>query len=121
MLSVKHLLKKVINDTFIANISDFFATRELVVCFRLLSKTFNQAVKAYLPCRLQQEAEFINAFLEDNEDINTKYLKIVDTQIPLARNNWLDFDFSGVTEQIAKIITKQEVTNLKFFLKGKTN
>lgn len=117
ILSIRHLLKKIISDTFIANISDFFSTRDLVTRIRPVSHQFNQAVKNYLPCRLQQEAEFINAFLEENEDINMRYLKIVDTQIPLARNNWLEFDFQPVTEQLSKMIGKQELTNLKFFLK----
>ncbi len=45
----------------------------------------------------------------------------MDTQIPLARNNWLDFDFQAVTEQLQKVISKHELTNLKCFLKQPLN
>jgi hypothetical protein len=69
-----------------------------------------------LPTRLQQEAEFINAFLEENEPLNSKFLKLVDTQIPLAKENWLVFDFQEVINSI-HAITKHDLTNLKCFLK----
>ena len=74
-----NLIKKVVNEDFIFSLCEYFLTSELVLYFRPLSKFFDHCMKRYLPIRLQQEAEFINAYLLENNPINQNYLKIVDT------------------------------------------
>ena len=76
--SLVRLLESSITTDFLCLVSEFFPTSELVK-FRRISKLFDSSLKVYLPIRLQQEAEFINAYLESYEDLNSKYLKFVDT------------------------------------------
>ncbi|CDW75554.1 UNKNOWN [Stylonychia lemnae] len=117
MLQHKKNVRSAVNEQFIFTLYEFFSTKQLVTKLRPLNSFFNQTAKSYLPTRLQQEAEFINAFLEENDEINQKFLRIVDTQIPIAKKNWLFFDFQDVLNNLS-LISKEDVTNLKFFLKG---
>ena len=74
-------------------------------------------MKTFLPKRLQFEADKINNFLEANGELNSAYLKVVDTQIPLATNNWLNFDFVEVVQDLFNVFTKKDVVTLKSCLK----
>jgi len=68
--SLAKLLKEVWDEEFIGMLAEFFTTTDLIVIFRPLSKFSNVALLKYLPLRLQQEAEFINAYLEENDHLN---------------------------------------------------
>jgi hypothetical protein len=58
------------SNNFIKCFADLLPTRDVIITLRSLSKQFNRAMKTYLPTRLQQQAWFINAFLEQNQGYN---------------------------------------------------
>jgi hypothetical protein len=95
-------------------------TKDTLITLRSLSSHFNKAMKTYLPIRLQQQAFFINAFLEENKHFNDQYLLLVHTQIPLSRGNWLtSLEFSEVSANLKTAITRQDITNVRDFLRMK--
>ncbi len=76
-------------------------------------------MKTYLPTRLQQQAWFINAFLEQNQGYNDQYLMLVHTQIPISRKGWLtNLDFTEINNKLKlECPTRTDITNLRDFLK----
>lgn len=58
------------NSAFIKCLADLLTTKETITTLRSLSRHFNRAMRIYLPARLQQQAWFINAFLEENSLYN---------------------------------------------------
>ena len=89
---LKQLLKDVINSDFLYYIADFLDTRT-IISFTAVSSTFRDSFRVYLPTRLQQEADYINLFIETNDELNKEFMKLVDTQIPISNGNWVNFNF----------------------------
>jgi hypothetical protein len=75
---------------------------------------FRDAFKVYLPTRLQQEADYINLFIETNEELNKEYMKLVDTQIPISNGNWVNFNFLQTLKTISGCLDARDVSQLKF-------
>jgi len=106
------------NNHFISSLADLMPTLDAVVTLRCLSRSFYSAMRVYLPARLQQQAWFINAFLDDNQYYNDQYLLLVHTQIPLSKGNWLTSrEFGEVTCMLKTAIGRHEITNLRDFLR----
>jgi hypothetical protein len=68
----------------------------------------------YLPTRLQQEADYINLFIETNEELNKEFMKLVDTQIPISNGNWVNFNFLDTLKLISGCFTTGDISNLKY-------
>jgi hypothetical protein len=68
----------------------------------------------YLPTRLQQEADYINLFIETNEELNKEFMKLVDTQIPISNGNWVNFNFLDTLKLISSCFTTGDISNLKY-------
>lgn len=110
---LKQLLKDVINQDFLYFMSDFMDTAELIK-FQRVNQLFNHSIRVYLPTRLQQEADYINLFIEENEELNREFMKLVDTQIPISQGNWVCFDFLETLRQISHGLTNKDVSDIKF-------
>lgn len=110
---LKQLLKDVINSDFLYFIADFLNTKTII---RLtgVSTTFRDSFRVYLPTRLQQEADYINLFIETNEELNKEFMKLVDTQIPISNGNWVNFNFLETLKFISGCFNSQDISSLKF-------
>lgn len=75
---------------------------------------FRDAFRVYLPTRLQQEADYINLFIETNEELNKEYMKLVDTQIPISNGNWVNFNFLQTLKTISGCLDARDISQLKF-------
>jgi len=114
---LKNLLKDVINSDFLYYIADFLDTRS-IINFTAVSSIFRDSFRVYLPTRLQQEADYINLFIETNDELNKEFMKLVDTQIPISNGNWVNFNFLDTLKKIAGSLTTSDISNLKFKCRG---
>ena len=110
---LKQLLKDVINSDFLYYIADFLNTK-LIIKLTAVSTLFRDSFRVYLPTRLQQEADYINLFIETNDELNKEFMKLVDTQIPISNGNWVNFNFIDTLKFISTSITLQDLSDLKF-------
>ena len=114
---LKQLLKDVINSDFLYYIADFLNTRAIIK-LTAVNTTFRDSFRVYLPTRLQQEADYINLFIETNEELNKEFMKLVDTQIPISNGNWVNFDFLETLKFISQGIVNKDISDLKFAVKN---
>ena len=63
---------------------------------------------------MQQEADYINLFIETNEELNKEFMKLVDTQIPISNGNWVDFNFLATLKCISGCLTAADISTLKY-------
>lgn len=119
---LKQLLKDVINSDFLYYIADFLNTKTLIKLTGV-STLFRDSFRVYLPTRLQQEADYINLFIETNDELNKEFMKLVDTQIPISNGNWVNFNFLETLKTISSSFTSQDISTLKFAANnvGETN
>lgn len=110
---LKQLLKDVINSDFLYYIADFLNTK-VIIKLTAVSTLFRDSFRVYLPTRLQQEADYINLFIETNDELNKEFMKLVDTQIPISNGNWVNFNFIETLKFISTSITTQDLSDLKF-------
>ncbi len=66
---LKQLMRDIINSDLIYFLSDFLTTAEVIELQRV-NHLFKNSLRVYLPTRLQQEADYINLFIEENEPAN---------------------------------------------------
>ena len=69
-------------------------------------------VHEYYPKRLKFEVDNIRLYQERNYENFMSFLKIIDSQIPISNNNWLEFDLNIVIARL-KILDKKVITELK--------
>jgi hypothetical protein len=69
-------------------------------------------VNDYYPKRLKFEVDMIRLFQERKYENFMNFLKIIDSQIPMSNNNWLEFDLNVVIKKL-KIFDKKVVTALR--------
>ena len=110
---LKQLLKDVINSDFLYYIADFLNTKTIIK-LTAVSTLFRDSFRVYLPTRLQQEADYINLFIETNDELNKEFMKLVDTQIPISNGNWVNFNFIDTLKFISTSFTNQDISDLKF-------
>lgn len=110
---LKQLLKDVINSDFLYYIADFLSTKT-IIRLTAVNTTFRDSFRVYLPTRLQQEADYINLFIETNEELNKEFMKLVDTQIPISNGNWVNFDFLDTLKYISQGLSNENISALKF-------
>jgi len=110
---LKQLLKDVINSDFLYYIADFLTTKTIIMLTGV-NTMFRDSFKIYLPTRLQQEADYINLFIETNDELNKEFMKLVDTQIPISNGNWLNFDFINTLKIISHGFANKDISDLKF-------
>lgn len=104
------LLGQVINLHF-DSILNYLDVKE-VSNLRGTNQMFLALVHEYYPKRLRLEVERIRIFQDENYDSLLNFMKIIDSQIPVSNNNWLEFDLSIVVEKL-KILDKKILTELK--------
>lgn len=80
--------------------------------FRLCNKMILALIHSYYPKKLGMEVDRVRLYQEENYEIFLDFMQIIDSQIPICNNNWLDFDLNTVTEKL-KLLDKNIITNLK--------
>ena len=53
-------------------------------------------------------------FIEENEEANKEFMKLVDTQIPISSKNWVNFDFAETLKMISTSLSSKDVSELKY-------
>ncbi len=76
------------------------------------NKNFLAVVHDYYPKRLKFEVDNIRLYQEKNYENFMNFLKIIDSQIPISNNNWLEFDLNTVISKL-KILDKKVITSLR--------
>jgi len=104
------LLGQVLNSHF-DSILNYLDVTEVSVA-RGTSQMFLALIHVYLPKRLRLEVERIRMFQDENYENLFNYMKIIDSQIPVSNNNWLDFNLPSVVEKL-KLLDKNTLVNLK--------
>lgn len=72
------------------------------------SVDLKQAANQYLPVRLQKEIEDIRQFIAENQELNSSYMNIVDTQIPISTHDWLRLDLQAANS----VLMQKETINI---------
>ena len=110
-------LQDMVNQDFIYFLSDFLPTKDLIR-LQAVNQLFKLSLRIYLPTRLQQEADYINIFIEGHEGLNREFMKLVDTQIPISNGNWVCFDFVETLKVISESLSSKEISELKFIVQN---
>ncbi len=79
---------------------------------RQSNKLFLAVVHEYYPKRLKFEVDIIRLQQERNYENFMDFLKIIDSQIPISNNNWLEFDLNIAIANL-KILDKKVITALR--------
>ena len=104
------ILAQILNYHF-DGILDYLGVNDLAR-LRQSNKMFLALVHEYYPKRLNKEVERVRLFQEDNYEIFFEFMNMIDSQIPICKDNWLDFDINIVIEKL-KVLDKNTITNLK--------
>lgn len=104
------LLGQVLNSHF-DSILNFLDLKEIAFV-RGTNQMFLALIHEYFPKRLRLEVERIRSFQDENYDILLNFMKIIDSQIPVSNENWLDFDLTSVVNKL-KILDKYILLSLK--------
>ena len=70
---------------------------------RTVSKGLLSNVNNYYPLRLKMEIDLINSYQNNNKEKIEKIMEIIDSQIPLSSNNWIDFNLTSVINKILNL------------------
>ena len=79
---------------------------------RVVSKNFLLLINNYYPERLNLEIDLILNYQNLNKEYSEIYMKNIDNQIPISKNNWLDFDLASVLDKIF-LLNKDIIQNIK--------
>lgn len=113
-LKVKPKLKKLFSDVFSTNFEEIINYLPIaeVTSLRKTNKSFYSQINSYFPKRLRLEVDRINQYQMDNYSTFLSFMKMINSQIPISKGNWLDFDLNSVVEKL-KLINKNMISSLK--------
>ena len=66
-------------------------------------KTVKIIVDRYYPLRLKIQYDDIKNFEKKNKDKKDEYLKVYETQIPLSKNEWFNYDIQNAIDTILRL------------------
>ena len=107
------LSKEVFSPYCIAEcLYDYLQLQEIII-YRSISKPFFHASAIYFPIRLQSLSDAINSLIQSKKSLNFEYLKLINTQIPISRENWLSEDIEEVLYLLTTSVKKQVITEIR--------